>query len=432
VVPRRLGLGEPIVPASSGPVAGWSAPPDQPPTHEAAPDRPTFEPVPEPSVTAPTLAARDITVSRAVDVPGVGQSDDGGGGGGGYTDWGPTGPERTAAPDVTPPGFTSTGFTSAGITSPVVASPLGAAPAASTPPTVQATRTTLAAPTAPATPTVPPAPTAPATPTVPATPTTLGEPAGAPSHPSGKGTVPTGSGGDGTSELPLSSVPVVARLLGDGPFGGLPAHRPAALPAQPAAAGEQPIAQRVRWERAESGRAVAQRVAEQPGQQPPPGPAVVELTSSAPTRLDVTGVNPVRVNPVRANPVRANPAGLAPAGIEADLPPVYPIVNRPQDTQVAPVQRQASAEILPVPVSYLVQRVEQAGGPTVVQAVPEQPSPAAPAAPTAPSAAAPAAPPGAEAEPEELLKKLFDPLLRQLKTELRLDRERYGALTDRA
>jgi len=29
-------------------------------------------------------------------------------------------------------------------------------------------------------------------------------------------------------------------------------------------------------------------------------------------------------------------------------------------------------------------------------------------------------------EPEELLKKLFDPLLRRLKTELRLDRERHG------
>ncbi|MEV4146885.1 hypothetical protein AB0J40_24675 [Amycolatopsis sp. NPDC049691] len=34
-------------------------------------------------------------------------------------------------------------------------------------------------------------------------------------------------------------------------------------------------------------------------------------------------------------------------------------------------------------------------------------------------------------ETEELVKKLFDPLLRRLKTELRLDRERRGALTDR-
>ncbi|WP_309117391.1 hypothetical protein [Saccharothrix sp.] len=34
-------------------------------------------------------------------------------------------------------------------------------------------------------------------------------------------------------------------------------------------------------------------------------------------------------------------------------------------------------------------------------------------------------------EPEELLKKLYDPLLRRLKAELWLDRERRGLLTDR-
>lgn len=34
-------------------------------------------------------------------------------------------------------------------------------------------------------------------------------------------------------------------------------------------------------------------------------------------------------------------------------------------------------------------------------------------------------------EPEELLKKLYDPLVRRLKAELWLDRERRGALTDR-
>ncbi|WP_325148228.1 hypothetical protein [Amycolatopsis sp.] len=44
-------------------------------------------------------------------------------------------------------------------------------------------------------------------------------------------------------------------------------------------------------------------------------------------------------------------------------------------------------------------------------------------------APAPAAAPAPETE--ELVRKLFDPLLRRLKTELRLDRERRGALTDR-
>ena len=37
---------------------------------------------------------------------------------------------------------------------------------------------------------------------------------------------------------------------------------------------------------------------------------------------------------------------------------------------------------------------------------------------------------GPQGDPEELVKKLFDPLLRRLKIELRLDRERRGRLTD--
>lgn len=66
----------------------------------------------------------------------------------------------------------------------------------------------------------------------------------------------------------------------------------------------------------------------------------------------------------------------------------------------------------------------------VVQREPEAPPPEPvepPPATPVPATAAPAAQP----ETEELVKKLFDPLLRRLKTELRLDRERRGALTDR-
>jgi hypothetical protein len=53
------------------------------------------------------------------------------------------------------------------------------------------------------------------------------------------------------------------------------------------------------------------------------------------------------------------------------------------------------------------------------------------AAPT-PAGGTPAAAGGAAAaqSPEELLKTLFDPLLRRLKAELRLDRERRGLITD--
>ncbi|MEU8417569.1 hypothetical protein AB0C24_32680 [Amycolatopsis japonica] len=74
--------------------------------------------------------------------------------------------------------------------------------------------------------------------------------------------------------------------------------------------------------------------------------------------------------------------------------------------------------------------------PPVVQRDPETPPPPEPVAPP-PAAPVPAtaqaaqAAPAAQPETEELVKKLFDPLLRRLKTELRLDRERRGALTDR-
>lgn len=61
---------------------------------------------------------------------------------------------------------------------------------------------------------------------------------------------------------------------------------------------------------------------------------------------------------------------------------------------------------------------------------PAEPLPEAAPTPSSagPGAAGPAAAPGAAAatDPEELLKKLFDPLLRRIKTELRLDRERQG------
>ncbi|OKK00197.1 hypothetical protein AMK34_00595 [Amycolatopsis sp. CB00013] len=74
--------------------------------------------------------------------------------------------------------------------------------------------------------------------------------------------------------------------------------------------------------------------------------------------------------------------------------------------------------------------------PPVVQRDPETPPPPEPVAPP-PATPVPATAQAAQAaqaaqpETEELVKKLFDPLLRRLKTELRLDRERRGALTDR-
>jgi hypothetical protein len=61
-------------------------------------------------------------------------------------------------------------------------------------------------------------------------------------------------------------------------------------------------------------------------------------------------------------------------------------------------------------------------------AAPALPGPSAPAAPAVPAAASP----GAAAMPstDELVRRLFDPLAARLKSELRLDRERAGFVTD--
>jgi len=85
----------------------------------------------------------------------------------------------------------------------------------------------------------------------------------------------------------------------------------------------------------------------------------------------------------------------------------------------------------------VVQRVEvveaHAPRPVVVQR--EDAAPAADSAPSAAPVEAASTPPAAAPAPgggdaESLLAKLFDPLLSRLKTELRLDRERRGNLTD--
>lgn len=115
---------------------------------------------------------------------------------------------------------------------------------------------------------------------------------------------------------------------------------------------------------------------------------------------------------------RAAPRTVPPSPTATVLPQLPPVVQR-EVTEPAPAEA-ALPEAPPAPESPV-------------------PDAAAPAPPSA-TAAAPAAPgtPGAPGtqgqagqEPEELLKKLYDPLLRRLKTELRLDRERRGALTDR-
>jgi hypothetical protein len=82
---------------------------------------------------------------------------------------------------------------------------------------------------------------------------------------------------------------------------------------------------------------------------------------------------------------------------------------------------EAAGTVVPVPAV-------DGGGLVAATVVQRADAPAPDGGSTSTAPAAPAA--GAGGEPEELLKKLFDPLLRRIKAELRLDRDRRGALTD--
>lgn len=192
----------------------------------------------------------------------------------------------------------------------------------------------------------------------------------------------------------------------------------------------------------------------EPGIIDPPSPVVPTVS-----RVSTTETPPVLARPDSAipNPVTVSRTvvGLGVPSVAAAPLPIQRSSHVPSVSGSAP--HLAAPSVVPSPTVIaapemppVVQRQDSDPAPTdvavpeVPAAAPESPPPeaAAPAPPSA-TAAAPAAPgtpgapgaPGAPGqagqEPEELLKKLFDPLLRRLKTELRLDRERRGALTDR-
>ncbi|MEU9689618.1 hypothetical protein [Amycolatopsis japonica] len=192
-------------------------------------------------------------------------------------------------------------------------------------------------------------------------------------------------------------------------------------------------------------------------------PVSVISTSPLPVARVVDGTAPVPPAPAPVNQ-RPTLTALVSGGGATPLPSVSPrtplmpetftaraVVQRQdagtfhQPTTMPPparpetqsVQRIVSSEpvadvkglVLNLPPAVVQRQPE----PPVVQRDPETPPPPEPVAPppAAPVPATAQAAPAAQPETEELVKKLFDPLLRRLKTELRLDRERRGALTDR-
>ncbi|CAL9386190.1 hypothetical protein SUDANB95_01158 [Actinosynnema sp. ALI-1.44] len=160
--------------------------------------------------------------------------------------------------------------------------------------------------------------------------------------------------------------------------------------------------------------------------------AVPTLGGGLPVVASVTGP----AEPVGGGRPRVG-LGLPRVGGSNGSPPVAHVQRTPSSGGEVggPVLGMASAlRVLPQPVvespasarveQHVVQRTEEVAP---AAEVPVEQAPASAAQP--PNSAAPAQ--QAPAEPEELLKKLYDPLLRRLKAELWLDRERRGLLTDR-
>lgn len=275
------------------------------------------------------------------------------------------------------------------------------------------------------------------------------------------------NGGHGAAAaLPL----VVARLVGDRPIELLPRDgRSATSPYLP-----QPVApsvQRVRWERDDpaapgrheshptapstatpapgrNGQAATQpeMVQRWAGKQPVPvqrwagasgGPAGAGKPAGPATSTGAVAVagTPLAVRPTPPVVAQtygpggpspqlpawsAGPAGTG-AGRAGEQPLAVSVLTAQQPTaggDVRFVQRVdvASAEPPPPPPP-----TAPPGGMSEPEPTPTPGGSGTTAAPAAPGAGS-----GGGTEPEELLKKLFDPLLRRLKTELRLDHERHG------
>ncbi|WP_139307359.1 hypothetical protein [Micromonospora pattaloongensis] len=230
---------------------------------------------------------------------------------------------------------------------------------------------------------------------------------GYPNAPDATGDAADGGPPDATS-APAPPPLVVSRLVGERPVRLLTGAVPD-VPAPP-----RPSVQRVTWQHDET---AATPVSGPP--RPEPGHLVepeVPLPSAA--APEGTGTFTVAGSPGAAGPV---PVQRWVGALPDSSPPAVP--GRSRSGGDSPPSAYPG---WPDPVA---QRAEPADAPP---AEVRTPSPAAEpppgGGPTATGQPAAGTAPAAGVEPEELLKKLYDPLLRRLKTELRLDRERHGVL----
>ncbi|MGC5020957.1 hypothetical protein [Micromonospora sp. DT47] len=139
--------------------------------------------------------------------------------------------------------------------------------------------------------------------------------------------------------------------------------------------------------------------------------------------IDASAASLARPHPLATTDSAPPPAIVAPATGRTGQPLPPPI--SPPGPSPVPVQRQDMPAVAAVPE---IAPPAELAPPTTPSAVDEAVAAAAGAVPQAMGAVASQAAIGAE--PEELLAKLFDPMLRRLKAELRIDRDRRGWLTD--
>ncbi|HKD97232.1 MAG TPA: hypothetical protein VKB69_06455, partial [Micromonosporaceae bacterium] len=206
------------------------------------------------------------------------------------------------------------------------------------------------------------------------------------------------------TQAPATARPVVARLVGDAP----------PLVAGSATAGAGPV---------DAGGAY-------PGAPGAPGPAPAPtgggngLPAVPISRFVDPAVAPPRPAPMAPMVYATGATTPAPTAQRSTGAPSGPtIASLPLATAswVHPeiVQRIETVREVPVPQVVTVQREDAGDSGGSTSASPGE---------TTPPASAPAAGGGTDAE--SMLAKLFDPILAKIKTELRLDRERRGALTD--
>ncbi|HUQ61687.1 hypothetical protein [Lentzea sp.] len=152
-----------------------------------------------------------------------------------------------------------------------------------------------------------------------------------------------------------------------------------------------------------------------------PGPAFTKADFAEPVAQRLIGSAPPILSAAPSAKTVEPAAQRAPAPRTLPVPEQPPAVQQLQTLQQQPPPRQ-----LPV-VARTAEpaQPERAPDPVVRQEVVQRVE----AAPVVQNAEAPAGPAPAQSA-DELLRKLYDPLLRRLKADLWLDRERRGALTD--